>query len=116
MFVGGLCYRRQLKVQAKGFVRTKGQVTDNVAASEGFRAVVEYSVNGKSFSMTSAVERNPKQKLGSRLAVMHNPAKPSEAFVVGEYYLVANGLLGIGSIFILLGSLFSYYFVFSGGR
>jgi hypothetical protein len=114
LFVLGLRFRRRLKVRVKGFERTAGKVTDNINAAEGFRAVVEYFVGGKSYSVTSQVERNPRQKEGNQLAVMYDPAKPWEGIVAEEYYLVANVLLAIGGVFVLLGSLLTYYLVLVG--
>jgi hypothetical protein len=108
----GLLWRNRLKAQTEGFIRIAGTVTgSSVGGSEGNTAVVEYVVDGQSFSITGNLERHPAKKVGSQLTVIYSPRDPSSAFIVEDYFFAANIVLGIGGVWLLLGSLIAYHLV-----
>ncbi|HWC59469.1 MAG TPA: DUF3592 domain-containing protein [Verrucomicrobiae bacterium] len=109
LFVAGVLAFRRLRAQVAGFIRTTGKVTDNVPSAEGFAIVVEYVVGGKSFSITSAVERKRRGKQGCQLALLYDPANPSRAVLAEDHYVSANKLLAIGVALALLGSLIACF-------
>ncbi len=115
--IGGLAYRRRLKVKVADCERTLGAIIDNIRQrniGQGtpvvYLPVVEYFVGNTRFTVTGDTGYwRPKGK-GSKLSVMFRPANPSEAFIEKDYYLGANILLLIGGAFILLGSFLAYEF------
>lgn len=116
LFVGGAAYRRRLKEKVMHCERTTGAVIDNVAGMAGgfdtspvYRPVVEYFVGSTRFTLTGDTGYGQRKEKGTRLTVMFSPENPSFAFIVEDYYLAADMLLGIGGMFVLLGSLFAYH-------
>jgi hypothetical protein len=115
LFIGGLAYRRRLKAKVANFDRTIGTVIDNVHmgvvgfdTTPHYRPVVEYFVGGIRFTVTGDTGYGQRMDLGTGLTVMFSPKNPSVAFVVKDYYFVANILSAIGGTFVLLGSLIAY--------
>lgn len=94
---------------------TQGTVTDYVIgppmgydASDTQCPVVEYCAGCTQFTLTGEPSYGRRKKIGAKVAVMFDPEHPSTAYLVADYYVVANWLLGIGGAFVLLGSYLVY--------
>jgi hypothetical protein len=109
LFIGGLAYRLRLKGKAAARVQTYGTIVGNDQGLNGeFHPVIEYFIGARRFSITSDTGYGRRKKPGTKSAIMYNPANPSLAFMVQDYYTAANIMLAIGGVFVLLGSLIAW--------
>jgi hypothetical protein len=120
LFVLGLRYRHRLKAKAGSCVRTGGTVVGSTQGTLNgldptpvYRPVIEYFVNGHRFTMTADVGYGRRKKEGAKTSVMYDPANPTVAFMAEDYYTGAHVMLGIGGVFVLLGSFVAYLILFS---
>jgi hypothetical protein len=118
--VAGLKYRRHLKSRTKDWVGATGTVVGNVKGFGGgfdttpvHRPVVEYSLRGQRFTFTAEVGYGRRLKEGTKLAILYNPAEPAMAFILKDYLFAANGILALGVVFVLFGSLLAYELIWA---
>jgi len=113
LLIGGMLYRHRLKMKIQSYMSVQGTIVENVArkhdASEIYHhPVVEYIVYGKMYSVESFVGYGRKKQKGTKAKIMYDPNEPSTASIVKGYYFVPNVLVGIGAMFLFLGSLAWY--------
>jgi hypothetical protein len=115
LVIGGLVYRRQLRLKLEGYMKIDGTVVSHVSGMSGgfdpsavYRPVVEYFVGGRRFMVTHDAGYGHRKKEGMKAAVMYRPANPSDAFIYEDYYTFANIMLAIGCAFLLLGTFIGY--------
>ncbi|NLF84596.1 MAG: DUF3592 domain-containing protein [Lentisphaerae bacterium] len=115
---GGLVYKRHLRHKVSTFQKVEGVVTGFASraathASGGgtvYHPIVEYEVDGNIFSVQSNVGYGkPKEKEGSKLDVMYDPADPSYAKVVKDYFAFPHIMIGIGITGVFLGGMVAYH-------
>ncbi len=119
VLVGGIKFRRRLAAKVAEYSRIRGTVTGNIRALGGrgrgvlFSPVVRYSVGGKDYSVSGETNYSKKPREGATMNVLYDPENPENAVVAKDYYLFPNGLIAIGAVFIVMGSLLCYYLIFA---
>ena len=123
LFPTGMKYRRRLKARVAAFLRTPGTV---IGSSEGlaggfdtapvYNPVVEYRLGNQRFTITGNVGYGRSKKEGTMVTVMYDPANPSTAFIMEDYYLAANIIIALGGTFMLFGSLLAYELIWASNR
>jgi|GEM_PF-5624051 len=113
---GGIVYKRHLRQKVDSYLRTYGVVTGFEAQGSRhgivYHPVVEYQIAGRRHSIQSEVGYGkPKEKKGSKMEIMYDPSGTSHAYLVKDYYMGPNIMIGIGGAFLLLGSTLVYHLI-----
>ncbi len=121
MLLGGISCRRRLIAKLDACLQTWGTVVGNIEGPIGgldptpvYRPIVEYSVGGQRFSVTSDIGYGCRLEAGTRIPVRYDPANPPTAFVGHDSLTTANLMLAIGVVFVLIGALVGYHMLGPG--
>jgi hypothetical protein len=116
----GWKWRRHLTAKARDYRRATGIVVGSSKGTSGgfdpapvYRPIFEYSLDGRRFSAIGDVGYGRAKEEGTKVAIVYDPENPSVAFISEDYYFAPNIFLAIGTMFVLMGSWFTYL-VFAG--
>jgi hypothetical protein len=116
----GIWYRRRLTKRIRSWTRTTGCVLQfeqrssfgSMGSPDFHYPVIQFRANGREVCFEDCVgSGKPCYVIGDTLDIVYDPTDPSSARILKTYYVLANGILGIGSGFLLLGSLMTYLLV-----
>ncbi len=118
LFFLGIVFRGRKKSRIEGWREVSGTVIDLVSryshSSSGggtvYCPLVEYRVDNHAYQVQSEVGYGkPKESVGSRMKIMYNPSDPSVSAVLKGYYMFPNGMIGMGAMFVFMGTLICYH-------
>lgn len=86
---------------------TTATVFDNIINENTYTPVFLYEVDGQSYKMKSSYSTNPpKYRINEKVTLYYNPDKPEEFYVDKASTLVTYILVGLASLFTLMGIVF----------
>lgn len=95
----------------EGFIKTEGYVVDyherwDSDSGYMYSEIVEYTVNGKTYTKSSSSSSTYPKSIGSKMTVEYNPRNPNDAVVGGTtrniMIYVIGGIFALVGVFILV--------------